>query len=152
MGGHLTKLKNHVNSTVEEKTSQMMEKQIKTQLTLQNEMRQKQIAMQIGMSRERFVYYNFFYCCLAPLLLIGGVKTKNPKLVVPLLPLSVAYAFQYDMAYGAPWHDQPSMVRGRIAAEKILNGEDQYIDMKLLGMPNGMPTFAEIQDKASQTK
>ncbi len=40
-----------------------------------------------------------FYFTLAPLLLIGAIVKKNPKLFVPIIPLSFAYAFQYDMFY-----------------------------------------------------
>lgn len=34
------------------------------------------------------------------LLLIGAIVKKDPKLAGPLVPLSFAYAFQYDMCYG----------------------------------------------------
>jgi hypothetical protein len=33
-------------------------------------------------------------------LILGASKTKNPKILAPLLPLGFVYAFQYDMVYG----------------------------------------------------
>lgn len=31
---------------------------------------------------------------------MGALKSKNPKILIPLLPLSFIYAFQHDMCYG----------------------------------------------------
>jgi hypothetical protein len=57
------------------------------------------MAFQIAMGRLRFKYFQMFYFTLAPLLLIGAIVKKNPQLLVPIIPLSFAYAFQYDMFY-----------------------------------------------------
>ena len=37
---------------------------------------------------------------MGSLLIIGAIKDKNPKLLIPLIPFGFAYAFQYDMCYG----------------------------------------------------
>ena len=68
---------------------------------MQNEMRERQMAMQIGAARKRFEYYAIFVTPLALLLPIAAIKTKNPKLIAPLWPLSIGTAFQYDMAHGS---------------------------------------------------
>ena len=33
-------------------------------------------------------------------MLIGAIKKKAPQFVAPIVPLSVAYAYQQDMFYG----------------------------------------------------
>ena len=148
MGNYITKAKADMASTIEQKTTQMTQTQLTSQIAMQNEMRQRQLAMQIGINRERFQYYNIFYLGLVPLLLIGGIKSKKPQLVVPVLPLSCAYAFQYDMAYGVPWRSKPLMVRAKEQGEGILTGNDPYFKIDVLDVPTGMPKFAEIQKKA----
>lgn len=52
------------------------------------------------MGRQTFKYYSGFYYTVAFLCTVGAIKTKNPKLIIPLIPLSFVYAFQYDMCYG----------------------------------------------------
>lgn len=33
-------------------------------------------------------------------MLVGAIAKRNPAFVGPLIPITVAYAFQYDMLYG----------------------------------------------------
>jgi hypothetical protein len=58
------------------------------------------MATQIALGRERFWYYSNFYYVTSAFLLLGFFKNKDPRLLGPLIPLSFAYAFQYDMCYG----------------------------------------------------
>jgi len=37
---------------------------------------------------------------IAVFCILGFIKTRDPKVIAPLIPLSFAYAFQYDMCYG----------------------------------------------------
>merc|ERR1712244_91966 len=117
----------------------MMKKQMTNQLNMQNAMRERQIAMQIGVARERFEYFQAFYLLAAPFLTIAALKTKNPKIAAPVVPMSFGYAFQRDMAYGLPGR-APLMVRARQNAESIIDQE--YSDF--LEMPKGLPTIEEI--------
>lgn len=77
-----------------------MEEQMKFQKELILKQRQMQMATQIAMGRERFWYFQWFYYIAAAGLLMGAVIQKQPKIAAPLVPLSFAYAFQYDMCYG----------------------------------------------------
>merc|ERR1712072_496945 len=120
----------------------MMEKQMKRQLSMQNAMRERQMSMQIAMARERLGYYSKFYWTVLPLCIFGAFKKKTPVTLAPLLPLSFAYAFQYDMAYGCPLLGEPMMVRARKNAEDIIKEEYHY-----LNLPNGLPTIEEIDGK-----
>ena len=85
------------------------------------------------------LYFQAFYFLAAPFLTIAAVKTKNPKIAAPVVPLSFSYVFQMDMAYGIPGR-APLMVRARQNAENII--DNQYDDYLL--MPKGLPTLDEI--------
>jgi hypothetical protein len=81
-----------------------MKKNMESQMAFQKELilkqRQAQLATQVAMARERFRYYSVFYWSVLPLAILGAIKQKNPALIVPLIPISCVYAFQYDMCYG----------------------------------------------------
>lgn len=81
-----------------------MKKNMQEQMQFQKELilkqRQMQMATQIAMARERFWYFQWFYYVAAIGLLVGSLAQKKPKILAPLVPLSFAYAFQYDMCYG----------------------------------------------------
>jgi hypothetical protein len=53
------------------------------------------------MGRERCKYFGAFYALITPLSIIGAIKTKDFKLLSPIIPLTFILAFQYDMAYGS---------------------------------------------------
>lgn len=81
-----------------------MKKNMEAQMQFQKELiikqRQTQMAMQVALGRERFCYFQEFFCMVVPLCILGAYLKKEPKLLGPILPLSFAYAFQYDMFYG----------------------------------------------------
>lgn len=52
------------------------------------------------MTRERFWYFSNFAYLAAIGLTLGAIAKKDPRIAFPLLPISFAYAFQYDMCYG----------------------------------------------------
>lgn len=76
--------------------------------------RQAQLAMQIGLGRERFKYYAAFCGLVIPAAIIGAIVKKNHALLSPVVPLSFMLAFQYDMCYGT------MMERAREEADKLI--------------------------------
>lgn len=74
------------------------QKQFQKELILKQ--RQTQLAVQIAMSRQTFKYFSGFYYTVATICTLAFIKTKNPKVLIPLIPFSFVYAFQYDMCYG----------------------------------------------------
>ena len=142
MGG----LVSSVGSNLKQAQSEMMEEQMKRQLAMQNEMRLRQMAMQIGIARERLFYYQIFYFAALFGCTLGAIKMKKPQICAPLVPLSCAYAFQYDMAWGLPdvFAKTPLMIAARNHAENIMNNEAE----KYLALPNGMPSIDDIINKA----
>merc|ERR1712071_168613 len=83
--------------------------------------------------------FQAFYFIAAPFLTLAALKTKNPKIAAPVVPMSFGYALQRDMAYGLPGR-APFMVRARQNAENIMDNEYETF----LEMPKGLPTLTEI--------
>nr|KAF6486561.1 plasminogen receptor with a C-terminal lysine [Rousettus aegyptiacus] len=74
--------------------------QLERQLMMQNEMRERQMAMQIAWSREFLKYFGTFFSFAAVSLTAGAIKRKKPAFLVPLVPLSFVFIYQYDLGYG----------------------------------------------------
>uniref|UniRef100_A0A8C7JUQ3 Plasminogen receptor, C-terminal lysine transmembrane protein n=1 Tax=Oncorhynchus kisutch TaxID=8019 RepID=A0A8C7JUQ3_ONCKI len=74
--------------------------QMERQILMQNQMRERQMAMQIAWSREFLKYYGTFFSLAALGLTIGAIKKKKPVLFAPVVPLSFVLAYQMDMGYG----------------------------------------------------
>jgi hypothetical protein len=95
-----------------------MKKNMEVQMQFQKELivkqRQLQLATQIALGRERFWYYQYFVFLAALCLTAAALKKKDIRVVFPLLPLSFAYAFQYDLLYGN------MMERAQSEADKLL--------------------------------
>ncbi|KAG9266320.1 plasminogen receptor (KT) [Astyanax mexicanus] len=108
--------------------------QMERQILMQNEMRERQMAMQVAWSREFIKYYGTFFGLATFALTAGAIKNKKPGLFVPVVPLSFVMAYQLDMAYGTLIH------RMRGEAESIMVSEKDCLDM-----PHGMPTFDSIE-------
>ena len=58
------------------------------------------MAMQSAIGKERFKYISLFVGTVYLLAPIGAAKTHNPLILIPMVPLGVLWAFQYDMYYG----------------------------------------------------
>ncbi|XP_072518585.1 plasminogen receptor (KT) [Salminus brasiliensis] len=114
--------------------------QMERQILMQNEMRERQMAMQIAWSREFVKYYGTFFGLATFALTAGAIKKKKPGLFVPVVPLSLFMAYQLDMAYGTLIH------RMKGEAESIMATERDRLEM-----PHGMPTFDSIE-KARRVK
>ncbi|KAM7393017.1 hypothetical protein PAMA_007911 [Pampus argenteus] len=114
--------------------------QMERQILMQNQMRERQIAMQIAWSREFLKYFGTFFIMTTVGLSAGAVKRKKPVLLAPVVPLIFIFAYQMDSAYGT------LMYRMRGEAESIMMSEHDRLDL-----PNGTPTFDSIE-KARRAK
>uniref|UniRef100_A0A8C3UV38 Plasminogen receptor with a C-terminal lysine n=1 Tax=Catharus ustulatus TaxID=91951 RepID=A0A8C3UV38_CATUS len=107
---------------------------LERQLVLQNLMRERQTAMQIAWSREFLKYFGTFFGLAAVVLTTGAVKRKNPAVLLPILPLSFVFSYQYDMGYGT------LLQRIKGEAENILDTQSA-----LLELPKGPITFEDLE-------
>ncbi|XP_040054414.2 plasminogen receptor (KT) [Gasterosteus aculeatus] len=108
--------------------------QMERQLLMQNQMRERQMAMQVAWSREFLKYFGSFYAVTTVGLTLGALKRRNPSLLAPIIPLSFILAFQVDSAYGTLIH------RMRGEAESVMTSEHDRLDL-----PHGTPTFESIE-------
>ncbi|XP_038660170.1 plasminogen receptor (KT) [Scyliorhinus canicula] len=108
--------------------------QLQRQILMQDEMRKRQVAMQIAWSREFIKYFGTFFGFATIGLALGAMKRKRPGILVPVVPLSFILAYQYDLAYGT------LMIRMKDEAENIMDAEQT-----LLEVPKGVPTFENIE-------
>lgn len=73
-----------------------MERQIRMQLL----MRERMVATQLAVVREAIYWWGGFYGLCLVGLTAGFLKTKNPGVIAPLVPLSFVVGYQADMAFG----------------------------------------------------
>ncbi|PIK58199.1 hypothetical protein BSL78_04923 [Apostichopus japonicus] len=73
---------------------------LERQIQMQNQMREKGMAMQLSGSRELFNWYASFYGIASLAMVLGFARSKNPGVLVPFLPLSFVVGYQYDWCYG----------------------------------------------------
>ncbi|XP_070780855.1 plasminogen receptor (KT) [Enoplosus armatus] len=114
--------------------------QMERQILMQNQMRERQMAMQIAWSREFLNYFGTFFTVATLGLTVGAIKRKRPLLLVPIFPLGFIFAYQVDSAYGT------LIYRMRGEAESIMTSEHDRLDL-----PLGTPTFDSIE-KARRAK
>lgn len=113
-------------------------KMMQRQLAMQMAMRERMIAVSIAQARDMLMFYSAFVGVVAPALLIRGIRTRNPVMLAPLVPISFVLAYQYDMAY------HTKMDRIFTAADGILTHERH-----LLRLP-GPPLTLEALDATRQ--
>ncbi|CAM1306858.1 PLGRKT (predicted) [Pycnogonum litorale] len=113
--------------------------QMERQIQMQNQMRERQMSMQIARTREMFYWLGSFYVITSVGLLAGYRKIRKPIILGPLLPLTFFVGYFGDMAYGNKLH------RIKSEAENIMEFESQ-----LLAPPRGLPTFAIIEEGRKQ--
>lgn len=114
--------------------------QMERQILMQNQMRERQMAMQIAWSREFLNYFGTFFTVATLGLTVGAVKRRKPSLLAPIIPLGFILAYQIDSAYGT------LVYRIRGEAENIMASENDR-----LGLPHGTPSFDSIE-KARRAK
>ncbi|KFP09372.1 plasminogen receptor (KT) [Egretta garzetta] len=116
--------------------------QLERQLLMQNQMRERQTAMQIAWTREFLKYFGTFFGLAAVGLTAGAIKKKNPGVLLPIVPLSFIFAYQYDMGYGT------LLQRIKGEAENILDTQST-----LLELPKGPLTYEDLEKiRRSQSK
>lgn len=108
--------------------------QMDRQILMQNQMRERQMAMQVAWSREFLKYFGTFYALTTFGLTVGALKRRKPALFAPVIPLSFLLAYQMDSAYGT------LIYRMRGEAESIMASEHDRLDL-----PHGTPTFDSIE-------
>ncbi|XP_068785237.1 plasminogen receptor (KT) isoform X2 [Struthio camelus] len=116
------------------KNLKCIEIQLERQLLMQNQMRERQAAMQIAWTREFLKYFGTFFGLAAVGLTAGAIKKKNPRLLLPIVPLSFIFAYQYDMGYGT------MLQRMKGEAENILETQST-----LLELPKGPLTYEGLE-------
>uniref|UniRef100_A0A8D0FPF1 Plasminogen receptor with a C-terminal lysine n=1 Tax=Strix occidentalis caurina TaxID=311401 RepID=A0A8D0FPF1_STROC len=115
---------------------------LERQLLMQNQMRERQTAMQIAWTREFLKYFGTFFGLAAVGLTAGAIKKKNPGVLLPIVPLSFIFAYQYDMGYGT------LLQRIKGEAENILDTHSM-----LLELPKGPLTYEDLEKiRKSQSK
>ena len=92
-----------VSSSIENKMSNSMEKNLENSLlkqrALQLKLREIQLATQFAIGKDRFYFFSVFYFVAFLGLNTIALKTKKPQVIVPLVPLSFIWAYQFDMYY-----------------------------------------------------
>ncbi|XP_029299874.1 plasminogen receptor (KT) [Cottoperca gobio] len=108
--------------------------QMERQMLMQNQMRERQMAMQVAWSRELFKYFGAFYTVATVGLTVGAIKRRKLFLLAPIVPLSFIFAYQMDSAYGT------LIYRVRGEAESIMTSDHDRLDL-----PHGTPTFESVE-------
>ncbi|XP_012861097.1 plasminogen receptor (KT) [Echinops telfairi] len=108
--------------------------QLERQLTMQNEMRERQMAMQVAWSREFLKYFGTFFGIVTIALTTGAIKGKKPVFLFPIVPLGFVLTYQYDLGYGT------LLQRMKGEAENILDAEKERLQL-----PGGMITFESLE-------
>ncbi|KAJ8951447.1 hypothetical protein NQ318_006876 [Aromia moschata] len=112
---------------------------IERQLQMRNQMREREVALEIAKSRELFFWYSAFYLTSVAWVITSYRYKRKPIYFAPLVPLSFVLAYQADLAYGNKLH------RIIVEAEHILQFESD-----LLALPLGVPTASSIDLKRQQ--
>ncbi|XP_020949985.1 plasminogen receptor (KT) isoform X2 [Sus scrofa] len=107
---------------------------LERQLIMQNEMRERQMAMQIAWSREFLKYFGTFFGIASVALTAGAIKRKKPAFFLPIIPLGFVFTYQYDLGYGT------LLQRMKGEAENILETETSKLQL-----PKGMITFEGLE-------
>ncbi|CAC5407584.1 plasminogen receptor (KT)-like [Mytilus californianus] len=108
--------------------------QMERQIHMQNQMRERMMAMQIAGARDMFLWFASFYAIATPAMIVGAAKTQSKTPLAPILPLTFIVAYQYDMAY----HSKIERIRAE--ADRIMDDEQG-----LLCIPHGVPTMQSIE-------
>ncbi|GFN77256.1 plasminogen receptor (kt)-like [Plakobranchus ocellatus] len=134
MGSYFSKTMDENLKKQQEFMLKSQQLQMERQLALQNEMRERQMAMMIAKSRDFFWYWLAFDSLVSTGLVVGALKRKKYGLLLPLIPLSFITTYQWDLSYG------PKIERIREMADRIIDEESSLLDL-----PHGLPTFSSVE-------
>ncbi|XP_034056463.1 plasminogen receptor (KT) isoform X2 [Gymnodraco acuticeps] len=116
------------------KQQEFMLHNARLQMVMQNQMRERQMAMQVAWSREFLKYYGTFFALATVGLTVSAIKRRKPFLLAPIVPLGFIMAYQVDSSYGT------LIYRVRGEAESIMTSDHDRLDL-----PHGTPTFESIE-------
>ncbi|KAI9562578.1 hypothetical protein GHT06_010032 [Daphnia sinensis] len=140
MGGFVSKAVNENMKNNQEFMVEMNRITLERQIQMQNQMRERMVALQIARAREMLNWFGTFYAVAAVGMLTGFRHTRKPGVLVPLLPLTFIFGYQVDMAYGN------KLLRIKHEAENIIKFESELLDL-----PMNLPTLSTI-DMARQVQ
>ncbi|XP_045606019.2 plasminogen receptor (KT) [Procambarus clarkii] len=99
----------------------MMEEMNRRQGEAVRRMGQRQVALQVASIRERLGWFLPFYASSAAFLYAGYRVTRSVVVLYPLVPMTFAFCYQLDLAYG----NKTARIKG--IAEEIMMKEAQLI-------------------------
>lgn len=108
---------------------------IQRQLAMQLEMRERMMAAQVAGARDLVTWLGATLAVAAPALALGAARSGNRALLVPLVPLAIITAYNYDFAFGS----KPERIVAE--AERILRDE-----RALFRLP-GAPLTVDLLDR-----
>lgn len=108
---------------------------LERQIQMHNQMRERALAMQVAQSRELLYWLGSFYAIATVGMLAGYRRTRNQRVLIPILPLTFVVAYQADFAYGS------KIARIKAEAENIMQFE-----FGLLDIPGGLPSPSSIDE------
>lgn len=82
--------------------------------------RELQMATMMAQTRDFVWWIGSFIATYGTVAGIAARRTGSPAILVPILPLSFVFAFNYDLAYGN------KMERVKLEAERILENEKEW--------------------------
>jgi len=106
---------------------------LERQIQMQDQMRERMVAMQVAKARDLFYWLGSFYVVAGLAMVTGFARTKKPAAIAPLLPLTFVVAYQADLAYGT------KLNRIKAESENIM-----MYERDLTEPPAGLPTLATI--------
>lgn len=80
--------------SAQSKMAESQKMMVARQMEMQQQMRERMMAAQVAGTRDLVRFFGTFFCLATAGLIAGAVKTKNPKLLAPLLPMSFVLAYQ----------------------------------------------------------
>ena len=81
--------------------------------------RQVELATKMAMAKERLKYYSVFVGLVWLVVPIAAYHHHKPQMLAALVPVSISWAFQYDMAYGT------MMFRAQKEASRTIKDEPE---------------------------
>jgi len=106
---------------------------LERQIQMQDQMRERMVAMQVARAREMFYWFGSFYVLAGSAMMAAFSRTSRPSTLAPLLPLTFIVGYQADLAYGT------KLNRIKAESENILMYERDLVES-----PMGLPSLASI--------
>jgi len=108
-----------IAQSLEDNMKTNSEKMFNFQREIALKQRQVQLASQFAIGKDRFMFYQVFYALFVPFLFYAKHKTGNKAYLGVILPLSIIYAYQWDMYTGN------KMIRLREESRRLISDEKE---------------------------